>query len=388
MNPRTPVIVGRGLSDLPRAPHLSALGHMQQASGRALRDCGLTFADVDGVLATGSQGALYDDVVAAAEYMGIGPRYMNGTMTGGSAFEFMLADCAAAIERGACDTALITYGSELVSNPNLALSSAISRNGRVAGIMMWDSLFGLSIVGAYALIARRHMHEFGTTPEDLAEIAVASRRFARKNPAALIREDLTIEQAVSSRMIADPLRATDCCVVTDGGCSLVLTTLERARDLDVTPIFIAGTGTAMTHFGINQMPDLTATAAQRAGRLAFEAAGISPGQIDLVQIYDSFTITVLLMLEDLGFCAKGEGGSFVRGGRLGPGGRLPCNTDGGALSACHPGMRGLFLLAEAVRQLRGEGQDAQVARARTALACGAGGIMSAVGVAILSAEAP
>lgn len=389
MSARTPVIVGIGLSDYPRAPHLSALGHVQQATHRALRDCGLTIGDVDGLLTTGSQGPLYDDVVSAAEYLGVRARYLNGTMTGGSAFEFMISDAAAAVERGACETAVIAYGSELLSNPNLALSSASLRNGRHSGIMMWDSLYGQSIVGAYAMIAQRHMHDYGTTAEQLAEIAVASRAFAQFNPLAMVRTPLTIAAVLKSRMVADPLRAADCCVVSDGGGALVITTLERARDLCRRPfVFLAGAGGAMGHFGINQMDDFSTTPATLAAHDAFAQAGVRPCDIDTVQIYDSFTITVLMMLEGMGFCERGGGGPFVAGGRLGPGGALPCHTDGGALSSCHPGMRGIFLLIEAVRQLRGEGGEAQTRNAKLAAVCGSGGIMSCVGVAILSGDQP
>lgn len=388
MTRRTPVIVGIGLSDYPRSPHLSAIGHVTQAAGRALRDAGLRPDAVDGVLSTGSQGALHDDVVTVAEHLGLKPRYMNGTMTGGSAFEYLLADACAAVSRGACETALIVYGSDLLSNQSLKLEAVSRRNGRHSGVMMWDSLYGSSIVGAYAMIARRHMHEFGTTREQLAEIALASRAWAAFNEQAVLKKPLTLEQALGSRMIADPLSAVDCCVVTDGGGAVVVTTAERARDLQSTPVYPVGHGTAMGHFGLNQMEDLTTTAAPRAAADAFAMAGLTPAAVDVVQIYDSFTITVLMMLEGLGFCARGEGGAFVAGGRLAPGGALPCNTDGGGLSACHPGMRGIFLLVEAVRQLRGAAGPAQTPAPKVALACGAGGIMSCIGVSILSRDAP
>jgi len=385
---RTAVIVGAGLSDYPRAPHLSAPGHALQAMHRALADAGLSVADVDGFCGVGTQGFYYDDVLSLAEFLGLKPRYVNGTMTGGSSPEFMIRDAVAAVERGACETVVIAYGSDLLSNKNLFLGSGSIRKNRHGGVFLWDSLYGQTIIGAYAMAARRHMHEFGTTPEQLAAITVASRQFAAMNPNAMARKPVTIEDVLASRLLADPLRALDCCVVSDGGGALVITTLERARDLAVKPVFVAGSAGAVSHWGVNQMPDFSTTAAPIAALEAFGQAGVTPAGVDVVQIYDSFTITVLLMLEGLGFCGRGEGGPFVADGKLGLGGALPCNTDGGALSSSHPGMRGVFLLIEAVRQLRGQAGDAQVPGARTALACGAGGFLSAIGVTILTNQQP
>jgi acetyl-CoA acetyltransferase len=232
------------------------------------------------------------------------------------------------------------------------------------------------------------MHEFGTTSEQLAQIAVAARGHASLNPHALYRDPITVEEVLESRMIADPLHKLDCCVISDGGGALIMTTAERARDLARRPVFVLGTGAGQTHWNISQMPDFTATAAVTAGAEAFRAAGVTPDDIDTIQLYDSFTITALLLIEDLGFCEKGEGGRFVEDGQLRLGGKLPLNTDGGGLSACHPGMRGIFLLIEAVRQLRGDAGEAQVADCELALACGSGGWLSCMGVTILGREHP
>jgi acetyl-CoA acetyltransferase len=258
----------------------------------------------------------------------------------------------------------------------------------VEGAAQFEAPYGTVIVGAYALAAQRHMYEYGTTSEQLAEIAVACRAHAGLNPNAMYRDPITVQDVISSRMVADPLHKLDCCVISDGGGALVMTTAERAADLAKPPVYVLSAAGAQTHWSIGQMPDYTETAAARLAPGLFARAGVEPKDVDTVQFYDSFTITVLLMLEDLGFCKKGEGGSFVEGGRLRLGGELPLNTDGGGLSSCHPGMRGIFLLIESVRQLRGEGGDAQVAGARVALACGAGGLLSCIGAVILGTEHP
>jgi acetyl-CoA acetyltransferase len=233
------------------------------------------------------------------------------------------------------------------------------------------------------------MHQYGTTPEQLASVAVTMREYAASNPQAQERAPITVEDVVSSRLVADPLHKLDCCVISDGGGACVLTTAERAADLEATPIYILGAAHATTHnMNISAMPDLTVSPAAQCGPLAFARAGISPADVDVAELYDSFTITVVLTVEDLGFCAKGDGGAFVENGGLGLDGRLPTNTDGGGLSACHPGMRGMFLIVEAVRQLRGGGGATQVPNARIAVAHGTGGMLSTGATLILGQEAP
>ena len=219
----------------------------------------------------------------------------------------------------------------------------------------------------------RHMHGDGNNPEQLAAIAVATRQWATRNPAATMRDPITVEDVLASQMIASPLHLLDCCVVTDGGGAVVMTTAERARDLKKPPIHVRGYGESMTHASISSMPDLTLTGAVESGRTAMEMAGISHDAIDVVEIYDSFTITVLLTLEALGFCGRGEGGEFVEGSRTGPEGDFPLNTNGGGLSYAHPGMYGLLGLVETARQLWGECGARQVPAAKIALVHGTGG---------------
>lgn len=383
---KNPAIVGIGLSDYPKASHLTAYGHHAQALQRALNESGVALSDIDGYMTAGQSGMMVDDVATMAEYLGLRPRFVDGSIIGGSASENFIHRAVDAINEGRCETVLITYGSDLRSNKNRILS--FREGSDIEGPAGWEAAFGANIVSNYALIAKRHMYEFGTTLEQLAEIAVATRMHAAFNPNVLDRSPLSIEAVVSAPRIADPLGRYDCCLVTDGGGAIIVTTEERARDLRQKPIYILASSTANTHWNVNQMPDLTTTAASVVGQEIFAKAGIGPEAIDTCQIYDSFTITVLMMLEGLGFCKRGEGGFMVADGRLRPGGALPTNTDGGGLSACHPGMRGIFLLIEAVRQLRGQAGDAQVSDARLALACGSGGIMSYISAAILGSERP
>jgi acetyl-CoA acetyltransferase len=387
MGDRTPVIVGIGLSDYPKAPDLDSWGHHVQATRRALADSGLSKSDIDGFASAGMRG---DDVSAVlAEYLGVDYRFIDGTMTGGSSFEYHVQHGAAAIREGVCDTVLITYGSDFLSRMGRTLGTGgAGRAHRIGGPMQYEAPFGNTLVGAYAMAAHRHMYEFGTTSEQLAEIAVGVREYAGLNPNAMYRDPITIEDVTGSRLVADPLHKLDCCVVSDGGGAVLMTTAERARDLRQPPVYVLGAATAQTHWNIGQMPDFTTTGAARCGPEALSRAGIGPSEVDTVQLYDSFTITVLMLLEDLGFCKKGEGGPFVVEGHLRRGGRLPLNTDGGGLSSCHSGMRGIFLLIESTRQLRGQAGDAQVPGCRIALACGSGGSLSCISAVVLGREHP
>jgi acetyl-CoA acetyltransferase len=244
----------------------------------------------------------------------------------------------------------------------------------------------LSPISGYAMAAMRHMYEYGTTSEQLAEVAVSTRRWAALNPRALMREPIAVEDVLQSPMISSPLHRLDCCVMTDGGGAVVVTSAERARDLRKPPVYVLGSGFSATHHTITQMENLTTSGAVESGRRAFRMAGVTPDDIDVVEIYDSFTISVVMALEDLGFCKKGEGGAFVEGGRLGPGGELPTDTSGGGLSYTHPGAFGLFLIIEAVRQLRGEGGPRQVPDAKLALVHGIGGWLSSPTTLILSSQ--
>ncbi|MGH9901585.1 MAG: acetyl-CoA acetyltransferase [Pyrinomonadaceae bacterium] len=297
-------------------------------------------------------------------------------------FAGRLVGAALGIAAGLCEVVLITYGSSLWSD-----RSALVGQGGVDPRMpaaQFEMPYGdLSPIAAYALAAARHMHEYGTTAEQLAEVAVSTRQWATLNPRALLREPLTVADVVQSPMVASPLHKLDCCLMTDGGGAVVVTSAERARDLRRPPVYLLGSGFGSSHLTISQMDDLTTTAAVTSGRRAFQTAGVTPADIDLVEVYDSFTISVVLALEDLGFCEKGEGGRFVQGGRLAPGGELPTDTSGGGLSYTHPGALGIFLIIEAVRQLRGECSERQVPDAELALVHGIGGWLSAHATLIL-----
>jgi acetyl-CoA acetyltransferase len=380
---RTPVIAAIGLSDGPKAPHLDALGHQAQAMQRALADAGLRKEDIDGFGCAEAwiPGVPGVDLPETAEYLGLDPAWIDGTYTGGSAYEFQVQHAEAAIRTGMASTILLTYGSDLLTRMGRSLGTAYGRKP-VAGAM-YEEPYGKTTVAAYAMMAQRHMHEYGTTAEQLASVAVGVREFAAHNPQAIYQKPITVEDVLASRMVADPLHLLDCCAITDGGGALVITTEERARDLRQPVVSILGTGGRQNHWNITQSPDLTTTAGARSGPDAFGRAGLTPDDVDMAMLYDSFTITCLLLLESLGFCKPGEGGPFAAEGNLRQGGRLPMNTDGGGLSACHPGLRGIFLVIEAVRQLRGQAGAVQVPDCEVALAAGSGGWASTIAVTIL-----
>ena len=373
------VIAGVAESDYGRVPNRTELQLHAQALQRLLDDSGLRKEEIDGVFCSSQTMGM--PTVMLCEYLRIFPRYSDSTSIGGSSFEAHLNHAVAAIRAGKCEVALISYGSTQLSSRGRMLGTG----GRPASIPedTYESPYGNVLVGAYAMAARRHMHQYGTTSEQLAEIAVVTRRHAGLNPLAMYREPITVEDVLRSRMIADPLHLLDCCVVSDGGGAVLVTTEERARDLKQPPVYVLGSSESHTHAHISQMPDLTVTAAAMTAPRAFAEAGILPSDIDMAMIYDSFTITVLILLEDLGFCRKGEGGAFVQHGRIALGGQLPINTDGGGLSSNHPGMRGIFLIIEAVRQLRGQAGPRQVQGAKLAVAHGSGGLLSSQATTIL-----
>jgi acetyl-CoA acetyltransferase len=251
---------------------------------------------------------------------------------------------------------------------------------------IYEQAYRPTLIGRYAMAAKRHMHQFGTTAEQLAEIAVAMRANAASNPLAQYRTPITIDEVQSAPMMADPFTALHCCIRSDGGGAIVLASEAVARNCRKKPVWILGAGQAVSHVSMSQWADFTRSACERSGEIAFGQAGIKPAEIDVAQIYDSFTYTVLATLEGLGFCAPGEGGAFVANGALRRDGRLPTNTDGGGLSSCHPGQRGIFLLVEAVRQLRHEAGEGQVAGAKLCCVNGTGGFMSSTGTMILGAD--
>jgi acetyl-CoA acetyltransferase len=372
-------IVGAAESDIGAvADGLSVIDLMAQGVERALEDCGLTLADVDGVFAASGQSRMAS--TALCEYLGLRPRVQDSTMIGGSSFMTHVAHAQAAIEAGLCEVAVIAYGS--------TQRSAGRRNVAAREYNPYETPFRpVMPASAYALAASRHMFQYGTTREQLAWVAVAAREWARLNPKAWEKDPLSVQDVLSSRLVSHPLTVRDCCLVTDGGGALVMTSSARARSLRRPPVFVLGVGECISHQSISNMPDLTVTGARESGRLAYAMAGLGASDIGVVQLYDAFTITTLLFLEDLGFCAKGEGGAFVANGAIGPGGRLPVNTSGGGLSYCHPGMFGLFVLIEAVRQLRGECGVRQVPDCETAIAHGNGGVLSTQSTVILGTAA-
>ncbi|MCL6517009.1 acetyl-CoA acetyltransferase [Alicyclobacillus sp.] len=377
---RVAAIAGVAESDLGETPGKTVLQLQAQAAKAALEDAGLTKDDVDAVFTAGNWA--WSTTMMLAEYLGIRPRYTDGTNIGGSSFEAHVGHAVAGIRAGLFECALITYGSTQRSDR--------SRRRPMTGPQLtaqYELPYGLPTpVGAYALAAMRHMHQYGTTSEQLAEIAVATRKWAMMNEKAMMREPITIEDVLTSRWIAEPLHLLDCCLVTDGGGAVVVTSAEKARQIAKRPVWVLGHGETHTHNTIVNMPDLTVTGAVESGRRAFEMAGVRHEELDVVEIYDSFTITVLLTLEALGFCKPGEGGPFVSGQRTAPGGDFPMNTNGGGLSYCHPGMYGIFLLIEAVRQLRGECGSRQVKDAKLALVHGTGGVLSSTATVILGRD--
>ncbi|MCC5808839.1 MAG: hypothetical protein JJU06_00590 [Ectothiorhodospiraceae bacterium] len=376
-------IAGVAESEVGVLPHMTELQLHAQAAKRALDDAGIDKSEVDGILSLGSARGVRMPSIQVAEYLGIYPGFTDSTSIGGCSFEAYVQHAALAISAGLCETCLITYGSTQRSG------GAVFGGGNESWLPseQFEAPHGLPMmVGAYALAAQRHMHLYGTTEQQLAEIAVASRLWASMNPHAYLREPISIDDVMQSTMISTPLKRHDCCLMTDGGGAVVVTTVERAKRARKAPVYLWGSAETHSHNGISAMPELTVTPAAVTGPQAFASAGIRPTDIDVAQVYDSFTITVLMSLEDLGFCDKGEGGAFVEGGRLAPGGEFPMNTQGGGLSFTHPGMYGVFLIVEAVRQLRGECGERQVSDANLTLCHGTGGALSSGATLILGRE--
>lgn len=374
-------IVGAAESDeVGKLPGKSALMLHAEAAHHALADAGLSARDVDAVLSTGRQTA--NDV---PEYLGIRPRYLDNTQMGGCSFIAHLQHALCIVEAGVADVVLITHGESGASRVGMGGGDRFAPDTPPGQFEMPFGIGGPPT--RYALAQTRHMHEYGTTREQVAEVAVSTRKWAQLNPRALMRDPITVDDVLSSRAIAWPIHLLDCCVVTDGGGALVVTSADRAKDLRQKPVWVLGTGEATCHSIVSQMPRFHVwDAAVMAGERAWAMSGATPADCDLAMLYDAFTIVPILALEALGFCKPGEGGAFVANGRTAPGGALPMNTNGGGLSYTHTGMYGMFLLVEAVRQLRGECGDRQVAGARTAVCHGTGGILAASATAILSTE--
>jgi acetyl-CoA acetyltransferase len=367
-------IVGASTFGLGAMPGWTSMELATQASKLALDDAGLSLTGVDALFV-----CTPDDFLAGltfAEALGLRPKFTDNNRTGGSAFMSHVITAAIMLDAGMIDTALIAHGSNQRSGAGGKLVAA-------ARSSTWEAPYGpLFPVSSYALAAARHMHDFGTTREQLAHVALSARAWANQNPEAFAKGPLSLDDCLNARMISSPLSARDCCLVTDGAAAIVMTRADQARDLKRPPVSVLGAAAATSHSQISSMPDLTVTAAAESGRRAYAMAGVRPKDIDVVALYDAFTINTILFLEDLGFCPKGEGGRFVASGAIAPGGSLPVNTNGGGLSCAHPGMYGLLAITEAVRQLRGDAAS-QIEGAELALAHGNGGTLSSQATVIL-----
>ena len=367
-------IVGASTFGIGECPGWTSMEMAAKASHLAVADAGLSMDQVDALFVCTPDDFLSG--LTLAEALGLQPRFTDNNRTGGSAFMSHVAVAALALDAGYCDVALIAHGSNQRTGAGGKLVSAARSSD-------WEAPYKpLFPVSSYALAASRHMYEYGTTREQLAAVAVAARQWANKNPEAFATGPLSIEDCLAARMISDPLSARDCCLVTDGAAAIVMTRADRARDLARPPVAVMGAAAATWHNQISSAPDLTVTSARESGARAYAMAGITPADVDVVQLYDAFTINTILFLEDLGFCPKGEGGRFVADGHIAPGGSLPVNTNGGGLSYAHPGMYGLLAMVEAVRQLRGDAAS-PIAGAELALAHGNGGTLSSQATVIL-----
>ena len=369
-------IVGVGYDGLGSRLKRSPMDHMALATAKALDDAGLELSDIDGICG----GTFYHmfPTLVMAEYLGIRPKWSNSDQTGGSSFLSHLQEAVMAIEAGLCTTVLIAYGSNVGAVKNFGILDTPT----------YDGIYGNDQpLPGYAMAMGRHMHQYGTTREQIAEVAVAARQWAAMHPDAVMKnKPITVEDVVNSPMISTPIQALDCCLMTDGGAAIIVTSAERAKNLKQKPVYMLGSAGAHWHRELQEMHDLTVTPAKESAARAFANAGITHSDVDVVQLYDAFTINTIMFLEDMGFCEKGEGGAFVADGRIAPGGALPVNTNGGGLSFAHPGKYGMFTLIEATEQLRGTGGDRQVQGAEIALAHGNGCVFSHEFTTVLGSE--
>jgi acetyl-CoA acetyltransferase len=370
-------IVGVGTAGLGEAPGRSSIELLGEAVHTALADAGLKIGQVDGLFCNTSVHS--HPALSVGEYLGMRPRYSESSSLGGSSFVGYALTAAMALQAGLCDVALICYG----SNQRTASGRLQAKGGNQDYEAAYKPRHPIT---SFALATARHMHQYGTTREQIASVAVAARQWAALNPDAFMRDPLSIQDVLGSRMISDPITSRDCCLVTDGAGAVVMVRAERARDFPHKPAYFLGGAIAHWHMQVDQMEDLTVTAASDSGPRAFAMAGLEPSDVDVLQLYDAFTINVILALEDLGFCPKGEGGRFVADGRIAPGGSLPVNTTGGGLSYCHPGQYGIFTLIEAARQLRGSAGDRQVKDAGVVLCNGNGGRLASQCTALFGSE--
>jgi acetyl-CoA acetyltransferase len=378
-------IVGAADTEVGKLPHIGPTALCIDAARRALDDAGISKDQVDGLVTCNSMVEPYMyHAEVMAEYLQIFPRYCISANAGGGTTFSTIQHAATAIVTGVCETVLVTMADCLRTGLSREQAKKMQSS---TGHPEFETPYGATVPAYYALIARAHMDAYGTTPEQMAAVAVSGRRHAARNPAAQMRELITVEDVLNSRMIADPLHLLDCSLVSDGGAAIIMTSAERAAGFPHDPIYILGAGEGHSHEHISQAHSLTTSAAVESGRRAYKMAGLGPRDIDLAQLYDCFTPVVLIELEDLGFCEKGEAGAFVESGQTTLEGTLPMNTHGGMLSHCHPGNPGaMFSLTEAVTQLRRQAGARQVTGAETALVHGQGGIMSSHATLILGRE--
>ncbi len=344
-----------------------------QAVTRALSDAGLALSDVDG-LATNNVGRFSTNEVA--DQLGLRPAWVDSSFVGGSAFESYVARAAQAIATGQASVVVVSYASNQRSARSRSLGGVLEEHLPTA---QFETPYGpLYPMSFYAMAAQAYLHRYGLDRGHLAHVAVSAREWALLNPAAFRHDSgpLTVDDVLAAPLISSPLSASDCCLVTDGGGAVVLTSLERARDLPKPPVRLLGYGEATGHAAMATPDDVLDTGAADSGRRAFAATGLTPSDVDVAEVYDSFTITPLLSIEALGLAGPGQAGVLAAEGAFSPGGAMPLNTSGGGLSYCHPGQLGVLLLVEAVRQLRGECGPRQVEGAQVALAHGTGGILS------------
>ncbi|CAB3908510.1 hypothetical protein LMG26854_05880 [Achromobacter aegrifaciens] len=375
-------VVGVGQAGLGQARGYTEQEVLAQAAMAAIADAGLSLKDIDGITTCSSLSPMW--AMSVVEYLGIRPTFLDSTMIGGSSYVAHLLPAMHALASGQCNAVLVCYGStQRTAKFNRA---DLTRARKSLDPQPYETPYDPPLpVAAYALAASRHMHQYGTTRKQLSEVAVAARKWAQLNPEATMREPLSLADVEAARPVCEPFTVRDCCMVSDGAGAFVLTRSDRARDCTRKPVYVMGNATAVWNRQVSSMHDLTVTAALESGRRCYEMAGVSAKDMDLAMLYDAFTINTILFLEDLGFCQKGEGGAFVDDGAIAPGGRLAVNTNGGGLSCVHPGMYGVFLMVEAVRQLRGECGERQLKDPNLALVHGNGGTLSSQSTAILSA---
>jgi len=380
MKQKTVAVVGAAeTTEMGRIPNTSQLMLHADAALNAMTDAGLTAKDIDGIATAG------DSPVEVAHYLGITPTWVDGTGVGGCSFMLHVRHAAAAINEGLCNTVLITHaesGRSRIGARRFSRDPA-SQQGQ------FEVPYGItSPPTMFTIPALRYMKQYGVTEEDIAHVAVVQREWAAMNPRASFHDPITVDDVLNSKMIAWPFRLLMCCLVTDGGGALILTSAGRARDFPQKPVYILGTGESCETPMISQMEDFTSSKAFRvSGKKAFDEAGIKHSDVDHLMIYDAFAHLPVYGLEDLGFCDKGEGAAFIREGNTRPGGKLPLNTNGGGLSYMHSGMYGMYALQESVRQMRGIA-PAQVPDARISIAHGVGGMFAASGTIVFSNEAP